>query len=168
MLQMETPVSASLRAAEIARRHGLKVMLNPAPPTAIPPELLGLVDLLTPNETELEFLLKGLTWQSGSREAALAYLAHKVPNLVVTLGSEGCRVISGEEDTRYPAFPVKAVDSTAAGDAFNAGLAVALARGMGLAEAVRFASAAGALAVTRLGAIDSLPTLAEVEEFLRS
>lgn len=168
MLQMEVPTATSLRAAEIARQHGLKVTFNPAPPAALPVELLERVDVLTPNETELEFIVNALAAQTGSPASALEWLSHKVPHLVITLGAQGCRVISGGQDVRYPAFPVQAVDSTAAGDAFNGGLAVALARGDSLPAAIRFASAVGALAVTRLGAMNSLPNAAEVEEFLRS
>ncbi|MDO8972284.1 MAG: PfkB family carbohydrate kinase, partial [Saprospiraceae bacterium] len=96
----------------------------------------------------------------------LAWLTALVPNLVVTLGAQGCRVLSGGQDQCIPAFRVQAIDTTAAGDAFNGGLAVATARGLALPAAVRFASAVGAISVTRLGAMNSLPTAAEVDEFL--
>ena len=87
---------------------------------------------------------------------------------MVTLGAQGCRIVTGAQDELIPAFAVKAVDTTAAGDAFNGALAVALARGLALKDAVRYASAVGALAVTRLGAMNSLPTAAEVDVFLAS
>ncbi len=166
MIQLEIPLASDLRAAEIARRHGVPVILNPAPPGHLPGELLEKVDYLTPNETELDFLLNEIAGQHASREAAFAWLTGHVPTLIVTQGAQGCRVLRGGGDEHYPAFPVQAVDTTAAGDSFNGGLAVSLARGLTLPEAVRFASAAGALAVTKLGAMNSHPTLSEVETFL--
>ena len=166
LIQLEVPITADLKAVQIARRHGVPVILNPAPPDHIPVELLEQIDYLTPNETELDFLSRSFANQAGSPESAFIWLSRQVPHLVVTLGAQGCRVVAKEEDVLIPAFAVKAVDTTAAGDAFNGALAVALARGLALKAAVRFASAVGALSVTRLGAMNSLPTAADVESFL--
>ncbi len=166
LIQLEVPIAADLKAVQIARRHGVPVILNPAPPDHIPVELLEQIDYLTPNETELDFLSRSIANQAGSLKSAFIWLSQQVPHLVVTLGAQGCRVVAKEEDVLIPAFAVKAVDTTAAGDAFNGALAVALARGLALKAAVRFASAVGALSVTRLGAMNSLPTAADVESFL--
>jgi ribokinase len=166
LIQLEVPQSTDLKAMQIARQHSVPVILNPAPPDHIPVELLEQVDYLTPNETELDFLCRSFAARAGSPEAAFAWLSQHVLHLVVTLGAQGCRVVTDGEDQMIPAFTVKAVDTTAAGDAFNGALAVALARGLGLKAAVRFASAVGALSVTRMGAMNSMPTAAEVESFL--
>jgi ribokinase len=165
LVQLEVPHAADLAAMQIARRHHIPIILNPAPPAPFPLELLDQADILTPNETELEFILKHLSPPEHSQDG-LAWLTLRVPNLVITLGAQGCRVLSGGLDQSIPAFRVQAVDTTAAGDAFNGGLAVATARGLPLADAVRFASVVGAISVTRLGAMNSLPTASEVDEFL--
>ena len=166
LIQLEVPQLADLKAVQIARRHGVPVILNPAPPDHIQVDLLEGVDYLTPNETELDFLCRSFAARAGSPESAFTWLSRQVPHLVVTLGAGGCRVVTNEEDELIPAFRVKAVDTTAAGDAFNGALAVALARGLDLKAAVRFASAVGALSVTRLGAMNSLPGANEVQDFL--
>ena len=168
LIQLEVPLAADLKAVQIARQHGVPVILNPAPPDHIPVELLTQVDYLTPNETELDFYCRSFAAQAGSPPAAFTWLSRQVPHLLVTLGAQGCRVVTSTADQHIPAFAVKAVDTTAAGDAFNGALAVALARGLELMAAVRFASAVGALSVTRLGAMNSLPSAAEVEGFLLS
>jgi ribokinase len=168
LIQQEVSLLADLKAVQIARQHGVQVILNPAPPDHLPVELLELVNYLTPNETELDFLVRNFADQAGSLAAAFTWLRRMVPHLVVTLGAQGCRLVTNERDELVPAFAVKAVDTTAAGDAFNGALAVALARGLGLKAAALFASAAGALSVTRLGAMNSLPTAAEVDSFLSS
>jgi ribokinase len=166
LLQLEIPVAADFTAAQIARRHGVPVILNPAPSSDFPVELLDQVDVLTPNEHELADLLAKIDRAGGPPKAALAEVTRRVRHLVITLGARGCRTISGGVDSQYPAFAVDAVDTTGAGDAFNGGLAVALARGQPLAQAVRFASAVAALSVTRIGAQSSLPGATEVDTFL--
>ncbi len=168
LIQLEIPLAADLKAVQIARQHGVLVILNPAPPDHIPLELLAQVDYLTPNETELDFFSRSFAAQAGSAAAAFTWLSQQVPHLLVTLGAQGCRLVTHAEDQLIPSFAVKAVDTTAAGDAFNGALAVALARGLELKDAVRFANAVGALSVTRLGAMNSLPTAAKVEDFLAS
>jgi ribokinase len=166
LIELEIPEEADLQAARTARQHGVPVILNPAPTTPFSAELLEWVNVLTPNETELAFVLNLFAGAAGSARQGLAWLTGHVPYLVITLGAQGCRLLFEQQDVSLPAFPVKSVDSTGAGDAFNGGLAVALARGLQLGEAARFASAVAALSVTRLGAMASLPTAAEVETFL--
>lgn len=162
LLQLEVPLTANIKAAEIARRHGVQVILNPAPAVPLPDEFLVLVDYLTPNETELATLLH----PSPPEGEALDALSRRIKALVITLGSKGAQIVESGQQRTVPAFAVDAVDTTAAGDAFNAGLAVALARGAPLDEAVRYANAVGALSVTRLGAQTSLPCAEEVDCFL--
>jgi len=167
VLQLETPLATVRRAAELGRAAGARVLLNAAPAQALPEGLLKAVDLLVVNEFEAA-QVAGAREPEGPEEAlALAReLARRVPIAVVTLGARGL-VWAGEEGEGFlPAFPVEAVDTTAAGDAFVGGLAAALAAGEPLKPALRFASAAGALAATRPGAQPSLARAAEVEELL--
>jgi ribokinase len=163
LLQLENPLATVLAAALAGRERGATVILNPAPAQPLPDEIWPLVDVLTPNETEAALLAGG----AEPPEAAARLLARGVGTVLVTLGAAGVIVAQpGEPVQMVPAFKVQAVDATAAGDAFNGALAVALARGDPLAGAVRFAQAAGGLATTRLGAFPSLPRPAEVEELL--
>lgn len=169
VMQLEIPLDSVLAAARLARASSAKVVLNPAPARTLPRELLQLVDVLTPNRIELA-QLAGITEQDIMRlsdvQLGQVLLGLGVKEGVITLGAEGALVVASGDTVRMPAFPIKAVDTTAAGDAFNAGLAVALGRGDGLHAAARYASACGALAATRVGAQPSLPTMAEVEAFL--
>lgn len=169
LLQLEVPLEAVEEAVRQAKRRGVRVILNPAPARPLPPGLLGMVDVLTPNAREA-FELSGVRVHDGqsAREAAAVLQHSGVPAVVVTLGAAGAMALSPEAEGLVPAFPVQAVDATAAGDAFNAGLAVSLAAGRGLLEAVRYASAVAALAVTRVGAQPSLPYASQVEELLAS
>jgi ribokinase len=156
LLQLEVPVEASARAARLAREAGMTVVLNPAPAPRepLPRELLEAVDVIVPNEAESEALatspsgLRGL----GPRAA------------IVTLGERGCVVLTGDGEEVIPAMRVRAADTTAAGDAFCGGLAHALARGEALGEASRFATKVAALAVTKRGAQDAMPSADEVAE----
>lgn len=167
LLQLEIPLATVQRAAQLARQHSVRVILNPAPAAHLDMDLIKLVDVLTPNEVELNALLGFLT--EDSRQLVFETdLAQRVGALLVTLGEKGALLLQGQQRSLIPAFQVCALDTTAAGDAFNGGLAVALARGKPIVEAVRFASAVAALSVTRLGAMPSLPRLAEVEEFLKN
>ena len=167
LLQLETPVEAVTRAAEIARAHIVPVMLNPAPACDLPPDLLALVDVLVPNEGEAA-LLAGRSVQSlaEAEAAARALQEMGIGTVILTLGKQGALLAQGTGIQVFPAFDVQPVDTTAAGDAFLAGLAVALAEGKPTAEAVHWANAAGALATTRLGAQPSLPNRGAVEELL--
>ncbi len=166
LLQLEIPIETVLAAAQAGRAAGATVILNPAPAPSrpLPAALFEAVDILTPNETEAA----ALTGKQEPEGAAAALLARGVGTVIVTLGAEGALVATGSDHMqRIPGFRVKAVDATAAGDAFNGGLAVALAQREALDAAVRYAHAVAALSVTRLGAQPSLPTAAEVEAFLR-
>jgi len=169
LLQLETPLAASLEAAALARAHGAIVILDPAPvPTdGLPAEAWAAVDLLTPNETETERLVGIRPVDPESAAAAADRIEARGPSrVIVKLGARGVFFRDGTESGFVAPFPVRAVDSVAAGDSFNGGLAVALARGDRLADAVRFAAACGALATTRPGAADAAPTFDEVKALL--
>lgn len=162
LLQLETPLETVLAAARLGRALGLTVILNPAPAQALPPEIYTLVDILTPNETEAQVL----TGENEPEKAAQRLLAWGVKTVIITLGSAGALYAIPNQIERVPSFSVPVVDTTAAGDAFNGGLAVALALGEALPAALRFANAVAALAVTKAGAQPSLPSAASVAEFL--
>jgi ribokinase len=167
VMQLETPIETVGRAAALAREHGVRVILNPAPARQLSDEILGNVSILTPNESEAE-LLTGIqvSDDAGAEEAARALSARGVDIVILTLGSRGAYVFESDSGELVPGFEVQAVDTTAAGDVFNGSLAVGLAEGLPLARAVRFANAAAALSVTRLGAQPSAPTRSEIETFL--
>ena len=168
LLQLETPIAASEHAAEIAKTHGTTVILNPAPARPLPDSLLASVDILTPNQSETEFL-SGM--QVGNdeeaRNAAEVLRARMVDTTtsaaVLTLGEQGALILTSRISERIPALSVDAVDTTGAGDAFCGALATALASGETLGEAIAFANAAGAVAVTVIGATPSMPTRAKVD-----
>lgn len=167
VLQLETPLETVQRAAELGRAAGARVLLNAAPAQALPEGLLGALDVLVVNEFEAA-RVAGAHEPEGPEEAlALAReLARRVPVAVVTLGARGLVWAGAEGEGILPAFEVRAVDTTAAGDAFVGGLAAALAAGEPLERALRFASAAGALAATRHGAQPSLPSAEAVRTLL--
>jgi ribokinase len=167
--QLETPLPVVRWALAEARRHDLVTILNPAPVQPLDPDILALVDFLTPNEHEAA-RLTGLEVDSleSAREAAGRLLASGAGSVLVTLGESGVLACHADNAVHFPAFSVQVVDTTAAGDAFNGALALGLAAGGTLEQAIPLASAAAALACTKRGAQDSLPWRAEVEAFLRS
>ena len=167
VLQLEVPLESVIRSAELARAHGVKVVLNPAPARLLPAELLSMIDILVPNESEAA-LLTGLPagTQAEAAEAVEALLGSGVGTVILTLGARGALPARKGEMRVVPAFEVEPVDTTAAGDAFVAGLSVALAEGRRLYEAVRWGNAAGGLAATKLGAQTSLPTRQSLESLL--
>jgi ribokinase len=169
LFQLESPLDTVVAALKLARAEGARTMLDPAPAMPLPTELLANVDILTPNETEASLLL-GLPpgRVSTSNAAALARsLRERGPKAVVLkLGDQGCFYCDGETELFSAAFPVVARDTTAAGDTFNAALAVALAEDRGVAEALRFANASAAISVTRMGAQASVPARGEVDALL--
>jgi ribokinase len=151
LTQLEVPMDTVGDALRLARHAGMRTIVNPAPAAALPHELLALVDVLVPNEHELDHL-----------GAAGELLAAGVGAIVTTLGAAGARVLTVYEEWQVAPFPVDVVDTTGAGDAFCGVLAACLARGDSLAVAAHTAAAAGALATTRHGAVPSIPTAAEV------
>ncbi|MBI4246235.1 MAG: ribokinase [Candidatus Rokubacteria bacterium] len=165
--QLETPLATVRTTLELARRHHAITILNPAPVPDAPLDVWSLVDYLTPNVGEAE-RLSGVpvTSSAGAAAAAVALRRRGVGAVIVTLGGEGALAVTSEGELSVPARAVTVVDTTAAGDAFNGALAVALAEGRGLRDAVEFANAAAALACTRRGAQPSLPARAEVERLL--
>ena len=162
LLQLETPVKVVSAAVEMAKAYDVPVVLNPAPAQPLEKSLLSKVDVITPNENELAVLSGEADQEVGIKKL----LGWGVKNLVVTLGAKGARVVTEGIDQQLPAYNVTAVDTTAAGDAFNGALAVALAEGKTLLEAVKDGMAAGALAATKHGAQPSLPMREAVIEFL--
>jgi ribokinase len=163
LCQLETPVAAAEQAFRIARAAGVRTILNPAPAISLPAELLHLCDLCVPNETELELL----TGTSGALEPAARALQARGPRaVVVTLGAAGALVLDDAAEN-VPPWRVAAVDPTGAGDVFIAALAVRMAEGVSLREAVHWANAAAALSVTRPGTQSAAPTRAEVLRLLQ-
>jgi ribokinase len=169
LLQLEVPLEASLAAAKIVRNAGGTVILDPAPalPQKLARDVLGAVDIVTPNESEAAAILG---WTPASRDdglrAASELRAAGAPAAVVKLGAKGAVVATASGERFIEPFTVEAIDTVAAGDIFNGGLAHALDQGVPLFEAVRFASACGALSTTRKGAAATAPTKAEVEAFV--
>lgn len=166
--QLEQPIAAAHRGLEIARAAGVTTILNPAPAAPLPDAMLALCDYLTPNESEAE-ALTGLpvTTPDQAKAAAAALLAKGVGAVVITLGGQGALYHDGKTTIHTPIVSAgKVVDTTGAGDAFNGGFAVALAEGMGIEAALRFASATAGISVTRPGTAGSMPTRAEIEALL--
>lgn len=161
---LEIPVEAAARAMALGRKHGVRTLLNPAPAAPLDEAVLRNVDVLTPNETELRVLL-GLAPDdpAPTLELARELAGRGARTIVVTRGEQGALVLDDGAVTEIPGASVEVVDTTGAGDAFSAGLAVALAEGKSLLAAVRFANCAGALACTRLGVIPALAGRAAVE-----
>jgi ribokinase len=156
LLQLELPPSTAVAAARVARRAGTRVLLNPAPAGGLHTELRGLVDVLVPNEHEARTLLGG-----GALDCVrLAH--HWACDVVVTTGGAGCVVADGDAPLTIPSFLVESIDTVGAGDAFCGALAAWLAAGAELAEALPYANAAGAIAVTRPGAGPSMPRRDEI------
>ena len=167
LAQLDIPLPTVTAAARYAKAAGATVLLNPAPAAALPPELLELIDIATPNETELS-LLTGLPTATTSDVVAAAerLVSLGVSEVVATIGSKGAIHVDRSGSTSYPSLLVDAVDTTGAGDAFNAGLAVGLSRGLELAEAIQLGCHAGAYCVTQLGVLDGLATMEQLEAFV--
>ena len=163
LTQLEIPVAAAEAALAMGRAQHALTILNPAPVRALQESVLKMVDVLTPNETEAKVLIGEAPQTPIELEAvARELIRNGVKQVVMTLGEKGALIVDASSSLRVPAIQVAAVDTTGAGDAFNAGLATALASGEALEDAVRFAVIAGGLAVTREGVIPSLPNRKEV------
>lgn len=163
--QLESPLETVAHAARLAKKHGVPVILNPAPAPAkpLPEELMANIDILIPNETEAE-IISGIeiTDPASELEAINKIHAMGVKTVIFTLGSDGALVCENGECEKIPSFKVKAVDTTAAGDTFCGALCVALSEGKPIADAVRFANRAASISVTRMGAQQSIPTRDEL------
>lgn len=169
LFQLETPLETVESSMADARAAGALTILDPAPAQQLPASLLSLADLMTPNETESMILLgrQPAPLTPADAPAVARDLLALGPNaILLKLGEAGCFYFDGRTEIFSPGFKVEAIDTTAAGDTFNAALAVALAEGQPLEQTLRFANAAAALSVTRLGAQSSAPTREEVENFL--
>jgi ribokinase len=165
LTQLEQPIDAAMRGLEIARAHGVTTILNPAPAADLDDAMLALCDYVSPNESEVE-ALTGLpvTSVEGARAAATRLLDRGAGGVVVTLGDKGALLHTKSVSAHVPPLAAgEVVDTTGAGDAFNGGFAVALARGLAPLEAVRFGSAVAGISVTRHGTAPSMPSLAEAE-----
>jgi ribokinase len=167
LMQLESPVESVLAAAKIAHENHTSVVLNPAPARVLSDELLALVDIITPNETEAE-KLTGIRVENDDDAARAAKALHEkgIETVIITLGSRGVWISVKGDGRRVPGFKVKAIDTIAAGDTFNGALATALLEGESIDNAIRFAHAAAAIAVTRKGAQPSVPWRKEIDEFL--
>jgi ribokinase len=167
LLQLEIPLETVMTAALLAAQSGALVILNPAPARTLPDKLLRYVSVLTPNETEAE-MLTGITVKndSAAAKAASVLRARGVQTVILTLGARGAFVANDSITQIVPGFKVKVADTTGAGDVFSGALSVALAEQQPLLQAVRFANAAAAISVTRVGAQLSAPSRRDVERLL--
>jgi ribokinase len=171
LTQLEIPMETVEYLASVAGRHNIPFMLDPAPARELSVELLRKVDYLTPNETETRILCgvnTGALNAANVAEYAQSLRDRGARHVIIKMGAQGAYLSSTDGSGKFlPAFQVRAEDSTAAGDAFNGGLAVAIMQGQGLEEAARYASAVAAISVTRMGAQPSMPTAREVSRLLR-
>jgi ribokinase len=168
LIQLEIPIETVKTAVEVAYENKVSVILNPAPAQQLDDDLLKKIDIITPNETEVE-ILTGIKIEDGKsiEKAGNMLLEKGIKTVLITIGKRGVYIISKDFKGIIPSFDVKPVDTTAAGDVFNGVLAVALSENMSLKDAVRFSNAAAALSVTKLGAQTSAPFRAEIDSFLR-
>ncbi|TCO68664.1 ribokinase [Caldanaerobacter subterraneus] len=164
ILQLEIPIETVEFAVKISKEYNVKVILNPAPAKKLPEEIYEYVDIITPNEVELT----QLTGTEDIKEGASILIQKGVKEVIVTLGERGCYYTDGIREIFVEAVRVKAIDTTAAGDAFNAAIAVALGEKLDINSALIFANIAGALTTTKMGAQDALPFRQEVESFKKN
>jgi ribokinase len=166
MMQLEIPLDAIEQALDIAHKGEAVCILNPAPARQLPDSILQRVHILTPNQSEAR-ILSGIDADTpeGAAKAGQALLDKGVQTVIVTLGDQGALIVEPGKTTHVPGYKVEAMDTSGAGDAFMAGLGVALGEGQPLPEAVRFANRVGALSTTKPGATPSMPTREAVEQF---
>jgi len=168
LLQLEIPLKTVVYAIEKASRYGCKVILNPAPATSLPPKIYSEIDVLTPNIREAERLSNiSIRGDKDLEKIGKYFLNLGVKNIIITLGSRGAYIYNKNIGKIIPTIDVRVVDTTGAGDAFNAGLAVALSEGKNIENAVFFANCVASLKVTKMGAQAGLPTREEVERFIK-
>jgi ribokinase len=167
LTQLEILLETIIKSVELAKKNNMIVILNPAPARHLPDHLLSMVDYLTPNETELETLTGLIITDEGSiKKAANMLITKGVKNVIVTLGDKGSFIINKDKAELFSAREVKVLDTTAAGDAFNAGLAFALSQKYSLEDAVKFSNVVASIAVTKMGAQSSMPNKSEVMALL--
>jgi ribokinase len=168
LVELESPMETVEHAIRVAHEAGVRVLLNPAPGQPLPPEMLPMVDVLTPNETEAEIITgREVRTTEEATVAAGLLLDAGVGVVVITLGANGALVVTDDGALHVPGRRVDVVDTTGAGDAFNGALAVALAEGQPLEEAVAFSNVAAALQVTKLGTAPAMPHRKDVEAELQ-
>lgn len=168
LMQLESPLETVIAAAKLAKQHQTQVILNPAPACELPDELLAMIDMITPNETEAQRLTGIAVNNDADAERAANILHDKgIGCVIITLGSRGVWLSENGKGKLVPGFKVKALDTIAAGDTFNGALVTALLEGKVMSDAVRFAHAAAAIAVTRPGAQPSVPWREEIDAFLQ-
>lgn len=167
VMQAEIPYETIKQVAIIAHRKGIKIMFNPAPACHIDAELMNIIDILVVNENEAQYISNSLIEEGNIDQIAQKLRDAGAKTVIITLGRRGSYLKTESEAYFVPSYPVKAIDTTAAGDVFCGALAVACVNGCISGEALRFASAAAAIAVTRIGAQPSIPVLAEVREFMK-
>ncbi len=169
LLQLEIPLEMVVAAAQIAHEKGVKVILDPAPAQILPPEIYPCLDLITPNETEAEILVGfPINSSDDAAKAAKTLQSRGVKDVIIKMGGRGAFALIEGKETFYPAFKVKAVDTVAAGDAFNGALAVALSEGLSVTTAITWGLVGGALSVTKTGAQPALPNREDLLQFLES
>lgn len=170
--QLQINEEAITEAFRIAKAAGVKIVLNPAPAREIPAEYYEQADYVTPNETEAEFYTgcyqSDMEAEAWKQKVAEAFAQRGVRNLIVTLGAQGAMLSMEGQYAEVPAFPVKAVDSTAAGDSFNAAFCVSLAEGNDVMTAIRYGNAAGGLTASEYGSFPSMPGKEKLEAFLNA
>ncbi len=164
LLQLEIPMDTVKACLELAKKHNKVTILNPAPASNLSFEILGLVDYLTPNESELETISEmHCDNEEDYIKAAQSLIEKGATNVVVTMGDKGSLLVCGNSHIRIPVYPVTIIDTTAAGDCYNGVFVSYLSQGYDVEDALNKASIASALAVTKYGAISSLPTKDEIE-----
>jgi ribokinase len=167
LTQLEINMDAIEKAVDVAHKKGVKTVLNPAPVQPVSDELLKKIDIIIPNEVEAS-ILTGIKIENNDdvRKAAEVFLNKGVKEVIITLGSKGVYARTKDTEKFVPVMPVKAIDTTGAGDAFCGGFVTALAEGKDFFKAVEFGNVVGALSVTRLGTAPAMPYREEIEKYL--
>ncbi|GMQ63062.1 ribokinase [Vallitalea maricola] len=164
LVQLEIPINVVMKAVKIASDNNVKVIFNPAPAKEFPNDIFKYVDIITPNETEL----KKISGKEDIKEGAMELIERGANSVVVTLGEQGSMYIDKDNTISAGSFTVKSIDSTAAGDAFNAALGIKLIESDDIEDGLKYSNAVGALVTTKLGAQTSLPFKNEVETFIKN